>query len=111
MRSFHKQESITNEDLQVVASEPGDIEEVVKVDRLEESQTYKALKAIRQQAQKQNYEMQLRRRQNKLNNGLPKKFDPALPGNVVKAHHTVTKNIFGQLNGFYVNDHVTEDSS
>lgn len=54
-----------------------------------------ALKAIRQQAQKQNYEMQLRRRQNKMNNGLPKKFDPALPGNVVKAHHTVTKNIFG----------------
>lgn len=37
MRSFHKQESITNEDLQVVASEPGDIEEVVKVERLEES--------------------------------------------------------------------------
>ena len=78
---------------------------------MEESETYKALKAIRQQAQKQNFEMQLRRKQNKQNNGLPKKFDPALPGNVVKAHHTVTKNIFGQLNGFYVNEQASENSS
>ena len=44
-------------------------------------------------------------KQKKKNNGLPKEYDPAKSGNVIKAYHTATKpNFFGFTGGFRFSD-------